>query len=290
MPGLQAEVRSVKTESEMAKIASKFGLSKLNAACLHESVEAVAALLDDSAKTAGQGQNEIDEEGRTAVHYACQNKKEGATILELLLSRDFSLQVLTKRGSSPLHEACRNGNSDAVQFISGRLNTGNALLSAFQLQDKDGNTPFHLTCRGGHVNVVNTLMKSSYDTLVESNSVCTLNNAGVTSMGLAIAGAHLDTAYLLFDILLPGNPAVALKDFSSFSLHSQLVQSFRATECEPMNIFLLGDSGSGKSTLIKMLQAHCRSTLSALYTLLPYISHPGDKHKVGIIPNIIEYP
>ena len=277
------------------KIASKFGLSTLNAACLNKSAVVVAALLDDSSQS--QGRNEIDGEGWTAVHFACQNKREGAAILDVLVSRGFSLRSLTNNGSSPLHEACRNGNTDAVQLISGLLNENaestSHLLSALELKDKDGNTPLHLACRGGHVSVVNTLMTKCG--LVENDDVrrhcvCTLNNAGATPMGAAIAGGHLDTARLLFDFLPSGNPAVNLKDFRNFCAHSQLVESFRTIECEPMNIFFLGDSGSGKSTLIKTLQAHSQSTLSALYTLLPYISHPADTHKAGIIPTVIEYP
>ena len=273
------------------KIASKFDLSKLNAACLSKSAKDVAALLDDSATA----RNEIDEEGRTAVHYACQNKKEGAAILKLLVSRGFSLQVLTNNGSSPLHQACRNGNSDAVQLIIGLLqDTDNTtdLLSALELKDKEGNTPLHLVCRGGHVSVVNTLMtKSGFveNDGMRKHCVCT-NNAGATPMGLAIGGEHLDTARLLFEYLPSGNPAMTLKDFHNFCPHSQLVKSFRPIECEPMNVFFLGDSGSGKSTLIKTLQAHSQSTLSALYTLLPYVSHAADMHKIGIIPTVIEYP
>ena len=273
------------------KIASKFDLSKLNAACLSKTAEAVAALLDDSAIA----QNETDEEGRTAVHYACQNKREGAAILKLLVSRGFSLELLTNNGSSPLHEACRNGNNDAVQLILKHLRdaAGNTdLNSVLGLQNKEGNTALHLVCRGGHVNVVNTLMTicgfAEHDNM-RKHCVCT-NVSGATPMGLAIGGEHLDTARLLFDFLPSGNPAVTLKDFHNFCPHSQLVKSFRPIECEPMNVFFLGDSGSGKSTLIKTLQAHSQSTLSALYTLLPYVSHAADKHRVGIIPNVIEYP
>ena len=273
------------------KIASKFDLSRLNAACLSKSAEVVAAVLDDSATS----RNETDEEGRTAVHYSCQNKKEGAAILKLLVSRGFSLQVLTNNGSSPLHEACRNGNNDAVQLILGLLrdadNTKTTdLISALELKDREGNTPLHLVCRGGHVNVVNTLMTKCENDGMRKHCVCSTNNAGATPVGLAIGGEHLDTARLLFDYLPSGNPAVTLKDFHNFCRHSQLVKSFRPIECEPMNVFFLGDSGSGKSTLIKTLQAHSQSTLSALYTLLPYVSHPADTHKVGIVPNVIEYP
>lgn len=276
------------------KIASKLGLSKLNAACLNKSAEDVAALLGD-AKTTSQGRNEIDEEGRTAVHYACQNKNGGAAILELLISRGFSLQMLTNNGSSPLHEACRNGNSNAVQLILGQLRDADNttdVLSALESKDKEGNTPLHLACRGGHINVVDTVM--TICCFVGNDGMCKhcthTNNSGATPIGLAIKGEHLDTARLLFNFLPSGNPAMTLKDFHTFCPHSQLVKSFQALECEPMNVFFLGDSGSGKSTLIKTLQAHSQSTLSALYTMVPYVSHPADMHKVGIVPNVIEYP
>ena len=278
----------------MAKFASRVGLSKLNAACLHESAKDVEALLDDSAKIAGQGLTEIDGNGWNAIHYACQNKREGAAILKLLVSRGFSLKLLTNNGSSPLHEACRNGNNDAVQLILKQLkDVGDTdLISALEMKDKEGNTALHLVCRGGHVSVVNTLMTIcgfAENNGMRKQCVCT-NNTGATPMGLAIGGEHLDTARLLFDFLPSGNPAVTLKDFHNFCPHSQLVKSLRPIECEPMNIFFLGDSGSGKSTLIKTLQAHYQGTLSALYTLLPHVSHVTDMHKVGIIPNAIKYP
>ena len=122
-------------------IASKLGLSKLNMACLNKSAENVATLLDD-AKTTSQRRNQIDEEDRTAVHYACQNKKEGAAILELLINRGFSLQLLTNNGSSPLHEAYRNGNSNAAQLILGLLrDTDNTTDMFSALELKEGNTP-----------------------------------------------------------------------------------------------------------------------------------------------------
>ena len=100
--------------------------SKLNVACQNESTWVVATLLDSDSRQ----DQDADEEGRTAVHYACQNMKEGAAILKLLNARGFSLQALTKRGCSPLHEACRNGNNATAQFISGWLlnHAGDALF------------------------------------------------------------------------------------------------------------------------------------------------------------------
>ena len=277
------------------KIASKFGLSKLNAACLSKSAEFVAALLEDSSLSASQGRNETDGDGWTAVHFACQNKKGGAAILKLLIGRGFSLQDLTNNGSSPLHEASRNGSSDAAQLILVHLaESPPDLSSALELKDRDGNTPLHLACRGGHKEVVNTLLKYGYDKLVDSDvyrhSVCHANSTGSTPIGLAITGDHLETARLVLDSLPPGNPTTTLKDFCTLFPHGWLIESLHAAECEPMNIFFLGDSGSGKSTFIKTLQAHSQSTLSALYTLLPYVSHPADTHKVGIVPTAIEYP
>ena len=277
------------------KLASKFGLSKLSAACLNKSVENVSSLLG---KESGSGRRaEVDGQGWTAAHFACLNKRHGPSILELLSNNGFSLQALTNIGRSPLHEACRNGNADSARFILGHLGGKSEadLTAALELKDREGNTALHLACRGGHKEVVRALLDCGYERVVECNrlqrpSVCHLNADGATPIGLAITGSRLDTARLLFDSIPAGNPSATIKDLGTFCPHSRLIQSLRASECQPMDIFFLGDSGTGKSTLIKTLQAHSQSTLSAVYTLIPYVNHPADSHRVGVIPTTIDYP
>ena len=276
------------------KIASKFALSKLNAACLNKSVQLVLAALEESSSS-NQGRREVNEDGWTAVHFACLNKKDGAAILKVLASHGFSLQALTNKGCSPLHEASRNGNVECVRFILEHLLDKSTLdlQSALDLKDKDSNTSLHLACLGGHKVVVDNLLNYGYSKVLRDahrHSVCSLNTDGATPLGLAIAGDHLEIARLLFDSLPSGNPSVTLKDLSNFCPHAGVIKSLRASECQPMNVFFLGDSSTGKSTFIKTLQAHSQSTLSALYTLLPYVSHPADTHKVGVVPTVIEYP
>ena len=276
------------------KFATRFGLSKLSAACLCKSAQIVSTVLEES-NSSSQGRHEVNGDGWTPVHFACLNKKEGPAILKVLVERAFSLQVLTNSGSSPLHEASRNGNSDCVRLILEHMleNSPADLETALELKNKDGDTPLHLACRSGHKTTVNVLLNYGYDKVpsdAHRHSVCLSNADNATPLGLAIEGNHMETARLLFDYLPSGNPLATLKDFSSFCPHARLIGSLRAAECQPMNVYFLGDSGTGKSTFIKTLQAHSQSTLSALYTLLPYVSHPADTHKVGVVPTAIDYP
>lgn len=73
-------------------------------------------------------------------------------LAKLLAAHPEAATVTAYAGNTPLHDACRAGNTIAVK----------ALVSAgakLQAQDASGNTPLHIAAMHGHVELINAALQ-----------------------------------------------------------------------------------------------------------------------------------
>ena len=83
-------------------------------------------------KKGGIDINKRDQEGNTALYYACQ--KGYRDIVALLLDNDADASCINNRSESPLHAAARSGNKE----ILGKLLQKGADIN---VTDNEGRTP-----------------------------------------------------------------------------------------------------------------------------------------------------
>lgn len=109
---------------------NKFGATPLLQACKAESKDIVKILLSAGANIA---QREVS--GLTPMHYAAQNMKDGAEIVNLLVAAFLS--PINLAGNTPLHFAAKNGNQAVVERLI-------ALGTNAKLKNTAGKTPQEL--------------------------------------------------------------------------------------------------------------------------------------------------
>ena len=100
-------------------------------------------------KKGGIDINKRDQEGNTALYYACQ--KGYRDIVALLLDNDADASCINNRSESPLHAAARSGNKE----ILGKLLQKGADIN---VTDNEGRTPLICPVSYTHLRAHETLM------------------------------------------------------------------------------------------------------------------------------------
>ena len=93
-----------------------------------------------------------DQEGNTALYYACQ--KGYRDIVALLLDNDADASCVNNRSESPLHAAARSGNKE----ILGKLLQKGADIN---VTDNEGKTAMDVAADYNNDNLVRLLLKYS---------------------------------------------------------------------------------------------------------------------------------
>jgi len=135
---------------------------------------------------------DIDDRGRTAIHYLADNPHYfSAPMLNFLLAHNLDVNARDADGATPLHLAVGGGIDDAPSAASAYGNPGaaKALLARgadLAARDKAGQTPLHYFAayNSGHMALLALLISSGADPAAK-------DNAGHTPLDLAIkAGNH----------------------------------------------------------------------------------------------------
>ena len=109
-----------------------------------------------------------DEYGCLPLHYACQHSHDETLDLVKLVSYDCDLNTVAcidrlhryckyhsrqnkLSGQTPLHMACKSGNSDLLRFL---IDKGSRYLV-----NRFGQEPLHIACQHGHISIAKLLIK-----------------------------------------------------------------------------------------------------------------------------------
>lgn len=106
--------------------------------------------------------NEQHNDGATAHHYAAFHSELNVA---RLLSAGANPTLLTNRGMSPLHVACRERQTGTVGLLLSEYRKRNILDQHFDLKTScsQRRSPLHYACRSGHPESVRYLLKNGAD-------------------------------------------------------------------------------------------------------------------------------
>ncbi|KAF4517990.1 hypothetical protein B566_EDAN008826, partial [Ephemera danica] len=167
-------------DTSLLNMQNKYSQTALHLACMEPNSEAVQILLSYDCSV-----NERDVNGKTAFHSAA--RRHFVNTMELLLEREKSLlNMQTNEGVTPLHLACFDGRTDAVQFL---LNHG----CSGKDSDNHGSNAFFFAAERYHVLLMELLLQHD-DSLMNSR-----DNHGVTPLQQAVAHYHTDTLKFLLN-------------------------------------------------------------------------------------------
>jgi ankyrin repeat protein len=107
--------------------------------------------------TGGQGLDDEDDEGQTALSYAAQNGHK--EVVDYLLSNEARADCRDESGMTPLLMAASAGHTGVVQTIV--LHTGTQLLED---RNEDGLTALYYAATNGHDEMVGLLLRSGAHT------------------------------------------------------------------------------------------------------------------------------
>lgn len=274
---------------EQGKRKAVLNIRELNAACSEGNEKAVRELLRSGrTPTAKSPTLKItrDKEAHFPIHTACQRQKSGKIVEMLLTSGSFSVEDQTVNWDTALHVACTSNNLEAVQ----------GLLSYSELrsfkgcmkQNKEGNTPLHLAALCCSSDITAFMLQQLTETDNIHSLIAKKNKNGQTCLGIAIKNKDWPTAQILLTHS-HSNPASLCSNFLSMADFN-----LQALDCEPIDVFVLGDQESGKSTLIStLLQASQPAGLMkfASMAVSSLISSRSTTKtcKVSIVPSTVEY-
>ncbi len=228
------------------------------------------------------------------IHTACQSRKSPKDVIKILLeSGDHSITDKTVNGDTALHVACTSSNREAVEALLSSSEQKN-IVSCLRHQNKEGNTPLHLAAQHGNADITILLLDHLWDPRLSpsiSTQVMTkVNKSGESSIGLAIRNEHWNSVRHLLQRSYD-NPARYFVDFLACAPECSLIDTLQAYECDPIDVFFLGDSESGKTTLINTLQQATMSTFAKIAAAIPFFGNHSitESCKLGIVPLTVEY-
>ena len=142
------------------------GLTGLMEAAMGGRTAVVCAMLDG-----GVEKNAVDEDGRTAFHWACA--KNHVECAEALFHAGCDTTIESKQGHTGVHIAQRLGHVEIVnrmrELVAHKLANateyaGNTLTGDGISRSQRGYTAFHLACAGGQVQHVEAMFRAGVDT------------------------------------------------------------------------------------------------------------------------------
>ena len=117
-----------------------------------------AKLIIQSSKDFGIDLNAKDNDGNTALHWACRFGLTEIAQLLIQSSKDFGIDLNAKNdnGLTALHEACIDGQTETVQLLIQFSKEFGIDLNA---KDNDGWTALHWACNSGRTETIQIILK-----------------------------------------------------------------------------------------------------------------------------------
>jgi ankyrin repeat protein len=165
-----------------ASIKDAFGMTPLMLACEKGPVEVVQILLLLGVKE-GQGLDERDEKGKTALHHAA--RRGNKRVVGLLLKKGAKASKKDKKSKTPLMLACSKGHLEVVEMlVEARKGRG------LEAMNHDGMTALHYAAYKGHKDIVTFLLSKG----AQANAS---DEHGFTAFMCACLHGHLDVVQIL---------------------------------------------------------------------------------------------
>jgi ankyrin repeat protein len=144
-------------------------------------------LLADAAQLIALGTpiNCKDKRGISPLHYASSHGRN--EIMECLISRGADLDAECQRGRTPLHYASASGQMMAAKLLLSKK----AWVDSMDSMD---DTPLHLAARQGYASICQLLLLEG-----KSKSIEMRNKRGLTTLGEAVLGNHVEAIEALMD-------------------------------------------------------------------------------------------
>ncbi|EEB05928.1 proteasome regulatory particle [Schizosaccharomyces japonicus yFS275] len=147
-------------------------------ACSMGSLEAIELFLDRKDATI----NAQDEAGWTPFMIAICNKNNPESVLEEFLNReDLDISATTRGGQTCLHYAATKGRMRLLQLLCDRK------PELVRVKDRQGQQPLHRATAVGNVNAIKILL--SHKAPLNASDSC-----GYTPLHFALAEGHVDAA------------------------------------------------------------------------------------------------
>lgn len=135
--------------------------------------------------TGGEGLEERDEEGRTAMHHAASAYTGHEEVTTFLLDRGADASVRDREGMTPLLRAASHGRLAVVRLLFQHMGR-----EGLDHRDEQGQTIMHHAAYIRHPGLVAFLLSEGADATVRDGN-------GMTPLMVAATGAHLDVMPLL---------------------------------------------------------------------------------------------
>jgi ankyrin repeat protein len=156
------------------------GRTALHHAAFWGHEEAVTFLLGQGAQADSK-----DEDGTTPFMIACQNGQTGVARLLLQHMGPQAFQETDTKGRTALHYAASWDKNDIVSFLLGQGAQANS-------RDEDSSTPFMMACKEGHMGVVKALLEHMGPEALQET-----DEGGRTALHFAAYRGHQETATFL---------------------------------------------------------------------------------------------
>ncbi|CAG2227856.1 unnamed protein product [Mytilus edulis] len=207
---IRLEKQLEKTNQHMVAINKKletyykektYGRSSLHAACFKGHTDVVKLLIG-----VGLNVNETSNQGTTPLLDACWNGQYDTVkyLFDLngqTLNSRVDTTITSEKGWSALHLACQNGHCEVVKLLIGAGMNPNVTTNR-------GSTPLHTACQNGHFEIAKYLIDLN-DKLFNSRvDVTTKLKNGCSALHLACQNGHLEIVKLLIDAGMNSNDTI----------------------------------------------------------------------------------